>query len=178
MQPLTKSRLLRFGEEAFQLAQRAVARYSSKFSKQHYTRHQHIDVLCLKVRKDTTYRTLLDELIEMPRIQNAINLTERPGPSTCVKRSMDSIWRFGGASQSLCFTPSDQRCCGDRCFEFDRNHASKHYTKRAKLTIQPTESHTLSRYESKRDPQSPRYNEPQARYTDRTVTHQPQHRRS
>ena len=96
MQSLPKSRLLRFVEEAFQLAQRAVARYSSKFSKQRYTLHQHIVLLCLKVRKDTTYRTLLDELIEMPRIRDAINLTELPAPSTLCKafdRLDMAVWR-------------------------------------------------------------------------------------
>jgi putative transposase len=42
-------------------------------------------LLCLKVRKNTTYRTLLDELIEMPRIRRAINLEELPSPSTLCK---------------------------------------------------------------------------------------------
>ena len=74
MQALPKSQLLRFVEQAYHLAQRAVARYSSKFSKRRYTLHQHIVLLCLKVRKNTTYRTLLDELIEMPRIRSAIDL--------------------------------------------------------------------------------------------------------
>ncbi|GAB7017841.1 hypothetical protein JCM18750_07020 [Halostagnicola bangensis] len=82
MQTLLKSRLLRFVEEVFQLAQRAVAQYSSKFSKQRYTLHQHIVLLCLNVRKNTTYRTLLDKLIDMSRIRNTINLTEFPAPST------------------------------------------------------------------------------------------------
>jgi len=82
MQTLPKSQLLRLAEEAFHLAQRAVSRYSSKYSKQRYTLHQHVVLLCLKVRKNTTYRTLLDELIEMSRIRSAINLTERPAPST------------------------------------------------------------------------------------------------
>jgi len=69
MEALPKSRLLRFVEQAMHLARRSVARYSSKFSKRRYTLHQHIVLLCLKVvRKNTTYRTLLDELIEMPRI--------------------------------------------------------------------------------------------------------------
>jgi len=36
------------------------------------------------------------------------------------------------------------------------------------------ESLALSRYESKRDPRSPRHNDPKTRYADRTVTHQPQ----
>ncbi|ELY99619.1 ISH9-type transposase [Natrialba aegyptia DSM 13077] len=71
MQALPKSRVLQFVEQAFHLARRAVAQYSSKFSKRRYTLHQHIVLLCLKVRKNTTYRTLLDELIEMPRIRRA-----------------------------------------------------------------------------------------------------------
>jgi len=72
MQAFPKSRLLRFVEQAYHLARRAVARYSSKFSKRQYTPHQHIVLLRLTVRKNTTYRTLLDELIEMPRIRSAM----------------------------------------------------------------------------------------------------------
>ncbi|ELY77035.1 transposase IS4 family protein [Natrinema pallidum DSM 3751] len=137
MQPLPKSRLLRFVEEAFQLAQRAVARYSSKFSKQRYTLHQHIVLLCLKVRKDTTYRTLLDELIEMPRIRNAINLTELPAPSTLCKafdRLDMAVWRVL-LNLSVSLLPTNG-VAGIDASGFDRSHASKHYTKRAKLTIQ------------------------------------------
>ncbi|ELZ01252.1 IS5/IS1182 family transposase [Natrialba aegyptia] len=54
MQALPKSRLLRFVEQAIHLARRAVARYSSKFSKRRYTLLQYIVLLCLKVRKNTT----------------------------------------------------------------------------------------------------------------------------
>ena len=85
MQPLPRSQLLRFVEQAYHLARRAVARYSSKFSKRRYTLHQHIVLLCLKVQKNTTYRTLHDELIEMPRIRSAIDLEELPSPSTLCK---------------------------------------------------------------------------------------------
>ncbi len=60
------------------LARRAVARYSSKFSKRRDTLHQYIVLLCLKVRENTTYWTLLDELLEMPRIRSAIDLSEFP----------------------------------------------------------------------------------------------------
>ncbi|MFP4590728.1 MAG: IS5 family transposase [Halobacteriales archaeon] len=137
MYTLPKSRLLRFVEEAFQLAKRAVARYSSKFSKQRYTLHQHIVLLCLKVRKNTTYRTLLDELIEMPRIRNAINLTELPVPSTLCKafdRLDMAVWRvLLNLSASLLPTNG---VAGIDASGFDRTHVSKHYTKRAKLTIQ------------------------------------------
>src|SRR6056297_2838 len=137
MQTLPKSQLLRFVEEAFQLAQRAVARYSSKFSKQRYTLDQHIVLLCLKVRKDTTYRTLLDELIEMPRIRNAINLTELPAPSTLCKafdRLDMAVWRVL-LDLSVSLLPTNG-VAGIDASGFDRSYASKHYTKRAELTIQ------------------------------------------
>ncbi|MDB2253100.1 IS5 family transposase [Halorubrum ezzemoulense] len=137
MQAFPKSRLLRFVEEAFQLAQRAVARYSSKFSKRRYTLHQHIVLLCLKVRKDTTYRTLLDELLEMPRIRKAINLTELPAPSTLCKafdRLDMAVWRVL-LNLSVTLLPTNG-VVGIDASGFDRSHASKHYTKRTKLTIQ------------------------------------------
>jgi hypothetical protein len=85
MQALPKLRLLRFVEQALHLVRQAVARYSSKFSQRRYTLHQHIVLLCLKVRKNTTYRTLLDEFIEMPRIRSAIDLEELPSLSTLCK---------------------------------------------------------------------------------------------
>lgn len=137
MKAIPKSRLLRFVEEAFQLARRAVPCYSSKFSKQRYTLHQHIVLLCLKVRKNTTYRTLLDELIEMPRVRNAIGLTEIPAPSTLCKafdRLDMAVWRVL-LNLSVSLLPTNG-VVGIDASGFDRSHASKHYTKRAKLTIQ------------------------------------------
>ncbi|WP_242492720.1 IS5 family transposase, partial [Halogeometricum borinquense] len=137
MEALPKSRLLRFVEQAMHLARRAVARYSSKFSKRRYTLHQHIVLLCLKVRKNTTYRTLLDELIEMPRIRKAINLDELPSPSTLCKafnRLDMTVWRVL-LNLSITLLPTNG-VVGVDASSFDRCHASKHYTKRTKLTIQ------------------------------------------
>lgn len=137
MQALPKSRLLRFVEQAFHLARRAVAQYSSKFSKRRYTLHQHIVLLCLKVRKNTTYRTLLDELIEMPRIRNAIDLTKLPSPSTLCKafdRLEMAVWRVL-LNLSVSLLPTNG-VVGIDASGFDRSHASKHYTKRTQLTIQ------------------------------------------
>ncbi|AZH24608.1 IS5 family transposase [Haloplanus aerogenes] len=137
MQALPKSRLLRFVEQAMHLARRAVARYSSKFSKRRYTLHQHIALLCLKVRKNTTYRTLLDELIEMPRIRSALDLEELPSPSTLCKafNQLDmTVWRVL-LNLSVALLPTNG-VVGIDASGFDRSHASKHYTKRTKLTIQ------------------------------------------
>src|SRR6056297_23069 len=137
MQALPKSRLLRFVEQAFHLARRAVARYSSKFSKRRYTLHQHIVLLCLKVRKNTKYRTLLDELIEMPRIRSVLDLEELPSPSKLCKafnRLGMAVWRVL-LNLSVTLLPTNG-VVGIDASGFDRSHASKHYTKRTKLTIQ------------------------------------------
>ncbi len=142
MQTLPKSQLLRFVEQALHLARRAVARYSSKFSKQRYILYQHIVLLCLKVRKNTTYRMLLDELIEMPRIRSAIELEELPSPSTLCKafnRLGMTVWRVL-LNLSVTLLPTND-VVGIDASGFDRSHASKHYTKRTKLTIQQLKLH-------------------------------------
>jgi len=137
MKTLPKSQILRFTEKAIHLARRAVSRYSSKFSKHRYTLPQHVVLLCLKVRKNTTYRGLLDELIEMPRIRQALGLTELPTPSTLCKafnRLDMAVWRVV-LTLSATLLPTSG-IVGVDASGFDRSHASKHYTKRAELTIQ------------------------------------------
>lgn len=49
------------------------------------TLRQHVVLLCLKVKKATTYRDLVDELIEMPRIRGALGLDSIPALSTFCK---------------------------------------------------------------------------------------------
>ena len=127
MQALPKSRLLRFVGQTYHLARRTVTRYSSKFSKRRYTLHQHIVLLSLKVRKNTTYRTLLDELSEMPRVRKAIDLEELPSPSTLYKafKRLDmAVWRV---LLNLSVThPPTNGVVGIDASGFDRSYASKH----------------------------------------------------
>lgn len=85
MQTLLKSRFLRFAEQSYYLACRAITRFSSKFSKRRYTLRQHIVLLCLKVRINTTCRTLLDEFVEMLRFQIATDLETLSSTSTLCK---------------------------------------------------------------------------------------------
>jgi hypothetical protein len=96
MKAFPKSQMLRFIEKAIDLARRAVSRYSSKFSKHYCTLPQHVVLLCLRVRKRTTYRGLLDELIETPCIRHALGLAELPTPPTLCKafnRLDMAVWR-------------------------------------------------------------------------------------
>ena len=137
MQTLPKSRLLRFVEEAFQLAQRAIARYSSKFSKQRYTLHQHIVLLCLKIgRTRRIDRSLTNSLrCTVFGVQSiSLNFLLR---QCCAKRSIDSIWPSGGCfSISLCHCSRLTVLRGSTLRDSTAVMPQKHLTKQAKLTIQ------------------------------------------
>ena len=87
MDTLPKSRLLRFVERAMVLARRAVKWFPTRYSRKRFTLQQHVVLLCLKVKKTATYRDLVNELIEMPRIRDALDLDSIPAPSHCVKPS-------------------------------------------------------------------------------------------
>ena len=70
----------------------------------------------------------LDELIEMPWIQRAIDLEEFPSPSTLCKafNQLDmAVWRVL-LNLSVILLPTN----GIDASGFDHSHASKHYTKR------------------------------------------------
>ena len=137
MDALPKSRLLRFVERAMVLARRAVARFSTRYSRKRFTLRQHVVLLCLKVKKTTTYRELVDELIEMPRIRDALNLDSIPAPSTLCKafdRLEMAVWRVL-LNASLSDLPLNG-VAGIDASGFERAHASAHYTKRTNLTIQ------------------------------------------
>lgn len=73
----------------------------------------------------------------MPRIRNAIELEELPSPSTLCKafnRLDMAVWRVL-LNLSVTLLPTNG-VVGIDASGFDRSHASKHYTKRTKLTIQ------------------------------------------
>ena len=96
MNPLPKSRLLRFVEQAVVLARRALARFSTHYSRKRFTLRQHVVLLCLKVKKTATYRDLVDEIIEMVRIRDALALNSILAPSTLCKtfdRLEMAVWR-------------------------------------------------------------------------------------
>jgi len=137
MDSLPKSRLLRFVERAIVLARRAVPRFSTRYSRKRFTLRQHVVLLCLKVKKTTTYRDLIDELIEMPRIREALGLESIPALSTLCKafdRLEMAVWRVL-LNVSLADIPLNG-VIGIDASGFERAHASTHYTKRTNLTIQ------------------------------------------
>lgn len=119
------------------LAHRAVKRFSTRYSRKWFTLRQHVVLLCLKVKKTTMYRDLVDELIEIPRIQNILDLDPIPAPSTLCKafdRSEMVVWRVL-LNVSLADVPLNG-VAGIDVSGFERANASAHDTKRTNLTIQ------------------------------------------
>ncbi|MFB6202528.1 MAG: IS5 family transposase [Halorhabdus sp.] len=137
MDALPKSQLLQVVERAMVLARGAVARFSTRYSRKRFTLRQHVVLLCLEVKKTTTYRDLADELIEMPRIRDALDPDSIPAPSTLCKafnRWEMAVWRVL-PNVSLTDLPVNG-ITGIDASGFERAHTSAHYTKRTNLTIQ------------------------------------------
>lgn len=74
--------LYRFVKEIKRLVGRKVPRYSSKYSRKDYTLRQHAVLICLRIKREDTYREIVDEAVEMLRIRSELDLYKVPHPST------------------------------------------------------------------------------------------------
>jgi len=127
MDTLPRSQLLLFVERAMLLARRAVARFSTRYSHKRFTLRQHAVLLCLEVKKTTTYRDLVAELIEMPRIRDALDLDSIPAPSTLCRAfdcSEMAVWPVL-LNVSVTDLPVN-RITGIDASGFERSHTSVH----------------------------------------------------
>jgi hypothetical protein len=79
--------LLRLAERAVVLARRAVPGFSTRHSPKQFRLRQHVVLLCLKVKKTTTYYNAVDELTEMPCSRDVDTLRELPA-TCCLRASM------------------------------------------------------------------------------------------
>ena len=136
MDALPKSQLLQFVERAMVLAHRAVARFSTRYSRKRFTLRQHVVLLCLKVKKTTS----LTNSSKCPASVRLSALTRSPLLRRSARRSKAfdrlemAVWRVL-LNVSLTDLPVNG-VTGIDASGFERAHASTHYTKRTNLTIQ------------------------------------------
>jgi len=64
----------RFTITAFKVAKKSLPAYSSKYSKQKYTQHQHLTLLCLKERLNLDYMDLVQLVELMSKIKIIVGL--------------------------------------------------------------------------------------------------------
>ena len=130
------SQLLKFTRICLGLATQQVPPYSSKFSKRTFTQPQLITLYCLKLKLRATYRELLDQLQEMPRLQEALGLKRLPHFTTVQKafqRLSTTIWRvLQRVSASLV---EGSGVAALDATGWDRSYVSRYYTQRVKLKI-------------------------------------------
>jgi hypothetical protein len=81
MRSTTKSALA-LAREALLAAERALPRYSSRFSRHEYTQHQHFAVLVLRQFFRTDYRGICQILSEWSDLRAALRLKQVPHYST------------------------------------------------------------------------------------------------
>ena len=84
--------------EALEAAQKALPKYSSRFSRKEYTQHQHFAVLVLRQFFRTDYRGIVQLLSEWAELREALGLEQIPHYSTLCYAEQRLL--KGGASSS------------------------------------------------------------------------------
>lgn len=129
----SESKLKRFMRNVLEIAGRHLPLYSSKFSRKDYTIPQHISMMSFKVRTKQDYRDACELLSEMPQICDVIDIEKVPHFTTVdraflrLKNSLFMILLLASAGES--------KDCTIDATGYDRRYASKHYVKRAKMTL-------------------------------------------
>ncbi len=82
---ITENELIKFTITAFKVAKKSLPAYSSKYSKQTYTQHQHLTLLYLKKRLRLNYRDLVQLVELIPKIKEIIGLKNVPHFTTIQK---------------------------------------------------------------------------------------------
>jgi IS5 family transposase len=129
----SESKLKKFTSAVLEIARKSMPEYSSKFSRKDFTLHQHCAMLCLKVRTKQKFRESVDLLSEMTEICKLMGLEKLPHYTTLDKaflRMKNSIFMI-----LLCLSAGKAKDCSIDGTGYDRRYASKHYVKRAKMTL-------------------------------------------
>ncbi|WP_396613861.1 transposase (plasmid) [Haloferax sp. S1W] len=124
MDGVPKSRLLRFVERAMVLARRAVARFSTRYSRKRFTLRQHVVLLCLKVKKttllvDTATNAVLDIHVTTTTRKHDTQIAPR-----VVKRN----------AASIAVLTDDKGCNDQKLRHLARNHDIRPLTKYREFT--------------------------------------------
>lgn len=130
---VSESRLKKFTSAVLGMARKSMPEYSSKFSRKDFTLHQHCAMLCLKVRTRQKFRESVELLSEMPEICNILGIEKIPHYTTLDKaflRMQNALFMI-----LLYLSAGEAKDCSIDGTGFDRRHASKHYVKRAKMTL-------------------------------------------
>lgn len=131
---INPSKLLKFAEVCLGVVRKKMPKYSSKYSRKDYTQHQLMTLVCLMRKYKPKYRDFIELVEVMNDLLEFLGLSKIPHWTTLnkfflrTKNAVLSIMLFMSSGKSSGKTSVDST-------GFDRRHASRHYTKRAKMHI-------------------------------------------
>jgi IS5 family transposase len=140
MKDYSQTKLLNFTSSLYQKAKRSCPAYSSKFSKKTYTQPQHVAMLGLKKKLKEDYRDIVELIAEMPRIQEALELTQIPEHTTLCKAFTRLSKIVFIVLLELTVPDGISGTYGIDATGLSRSHISKHYAKRCKIRLRSMKS--------------------------------------
>jgi hypothetical protein len=107
---MTKSPV-RLAKEALKVAQKALPRYSNRFSRQDFTQHQLFAILALRQFFKTDYRGIVELLKDFSDLRKALKLKKLPHYSTLCY-AQDRLLKKGLSSRLSGLASSAQESSG------------------------------------------------------------------
>lgn len=136
---VSPSRLIRFSELCLGVVEKAVSEYSSKYSRKDYTQWQLMTLCCLMQKYKRKYRDFVEILEVATKLQEFLGLDKIPHFTTLNKFFL----RMKSKVLAIMLQASSGKSSGDTSIDsvsFDRRHASRSYTERAKMRIKSLKS--------------------------------------
>lgn len=129
------SYFLKFTKGCWDVVNRNVPEYSSKYSRKDYTLQQHVAMLCLKIKMKQKYREFVDMLSNMPYACEIIGLDDIPHYTT-----LDKVFlKLRNLILAILLTASAGKQKNINATidatGFDRRYASKQYLNRCGMHI-------------------------------------------
>lgn len=131
---IENSKIIKFTKHAHETASKAIPEYSSKYSRKDYTQWQHVTLLCVMIKTKQKWEDFPDLLANMPYVCETIGLEKIPHFTTLNKFFL----RMKNKVLLVLILMTAGRFSGLASVDatgLDRQHSSKHYVKRCKITI-------------------------------------------
>jgi len=131
--------------QAYDLAQRTVSKYSTKYSRQDFTQHQLITLNLIRIKCDWTYRQTIEWFRWMTPLRDHLGLDSMPDHTTlyhAFDRMSLTIGRLLLEESLESFDLSG--FSGIDATGFERSVASQYYAKTAKMNLQSIKTTVLA----------------------------------
>lgn len=135
---MESNKYMQFLKETHKLATNIFPAYSSKYSRKDFTLHQLITLEIFRMLLDVPYRDFKGLLALMIPVQQFLNLPRLPHFTTLNHLHQPERVDIKNLRMLLALSAKKFELSGDAAIDatgIDRSHASRHYTKRTKMTI-------------------------------------------